>query len=486
MRDAERGAAVALGVGLAAQLGTAVYPYTVRVEWVLAAGCVAFISVLLASPLLRRPSWEAVAAALDRACGLEDRLLTWLSVVRGQATGRLVDHFLRDAEAAASTVRANAALPLSRPRLRAVAALALASVLWEMAASGITLPGTPAHRVAEVVRREGRRLLAAGEAWEQRSRARGLLEPQRTAQALAATGERLTGPRASAATALRELRAVQEVIEAARRPFQSALQRAGVPEGTEPWMLRPWAAAVDRELSRIASSVDEAQLPPQRAEAIRRVLRALDASAPLPSGAPARRALEEATRRLGSGDTPGAREAARRAQEALRELERLLEAEGALAAQQREAEASSTHIANALQSGADPEAAVERPHTYPAGPRDTTRSSSRTPEDPEAQVWLGPEQGTQPGAGSVRDKLGPVSPRLPHERRPEVLRGQVAEGRVYTAQIVAPAAPARARTPLQRVPVRAVRQVDEALVRDRVPARYRDWVRRYFTGLGGR
>jgi hypothetical protein len=486
LRDAERAAVVALALGLAAQLGTSVFPYAVRAEWVLSGGLLAFLAVLLVAALVRRPPWDEAAASLDRACGLEDRLATWLAVVRGETTGGLVDHFLRDVEAAASSVRAGDAVRLGRPRLRAVAALALASVVWEVALSGVTLPGTPARRVADVVRREGRRLEAVGQTWEERSRARGLLEPQRTAQALAAAGQRLAGPRASAAAALRELAAVQQVIEAERRPFQSALHRAGVPDGTDPSFVGPWAAAVDRELRRITSAVEEAELPPRRAEAIRRALRALDATAPLRSGAPARRALQEAARRVGAGDAPGAREAVRQAEEALRELQRMLEAEGALAAQQREAEAASTHIATALQSGTDPEAAVERPHTYPTAPRDTTRSSAGARDDPEAQAWLGPDQGVQPGSGSVRDKLGPPSPRLPGERRPEVLRGEVGEGRMYTTQLVAPAAAAEPRTQLRRVPVRVVRQVDEALVRDRVPARYRDWVRRYFSELGGR
>jgi|DewCreStandDraft_2_1066082.scaffolds.fasta_scaffold07802_2 hypothetical protein len=484
LRDAERAATVALALGLAAQLGTSVFPYGVRAEWVLSGGLLAFLALLLVSALVRRPPWDEAASSLDRACGLEDRLATWLAVVRGQATGALVDHFLRDVESTAARVRVKEAVAIGRPRLRAVAALALASVLWEVLLSGVTLPGTPARRVAEVVRREGRRLEAVGQAWEERSRARGLLEAERTAQALAAAGQRLAGPRASAAGALRDLAAVQQGIEAERRPFRSALERAGLADGLGPPALRPWVGTVDRELRRIASAVEEAELSPQRAEAIRRALRTLDTTAPLRSDAPARRALQEAARRVGSGDAAGAREAVRQAEEALRELQRMLEAEGALAAQQREAEASSAHIATALRTGTDPEAAVERPHTYPTGPRDTTRSSSGVREDPEAQAWLGPDQGLQPGSGSVRDQLGPPSPRLPGQRRPEVLRGQVGEGRVYTTQVVAPAATTRPQTPLARVPVRAVRQVDEALVRDRVPARYRDWVRRYFLGLG--
>ncbi len=486
LRDAERGTAVALGVGLAVQLGTTVYPYAVRLEWVLLGGGIAFVTVLLACALLRRPLWDEVASALDHACGLEDRLVTWLAVVRGEVRGGLVDRFLQDVNEKALRVRVKDALPLRRPRLRALTALATASVLWELVLSGVTLPGTPARFVAEVVRREGQRLEVAGRAWEERARARGLLEPQRTAQALTAVAKQLAGPRASMATALRELGAVRQVIEAERRPFQAALRQAGLAGEVEPQALRAWMAAVDRELRRIASAGEETELSPQWSEAIYRALRALDATAPLRSSAPARKALQETARRVSSRDTVGAKEAARQAQEALRELQRMLETEGALAAQQQEVEASSAYISTALQSRTDPEAAVERPHTYATGPRDTTRSASGPQEDPEAQAWLGPDQGVQPGLGSVREKLGPPSPRLPGERKPTVLHGETGEGGAYTTQVVAPAALTKPRQVLQRVPVRVVRQVDEALVRDRVPGRYREWVRRYFSSLGER
>ncbi|MCL6498718.1 MAG: methyl-accepting chemotaxis protein, partial [Firmicutes bacterium] len=107
----------------------------------------------------------------------------------------------------------------------------------------------------------------------------------------------------------------------------------------------------------------------------------------------------------------------------------------------------------------------------------------REDKDGEEWSWEGPQYGLQPGAGRVPEKVGTPTPRLQAQRRPEHLPGQPAEGKVYTGRVRAPAAGGEPRTRMTGVPARLVRQVDEVLRAQRVPAPYRDWVRHYFAEL---
>ncbi len=479
---AETAAAAVLAAGLLAQLATLVFPYPVRLEWVLAGSGAGAVLGGLVGLLARRPTATEAAHCLDRHFHLDDRLVTWLAVQHGQARSRLVPHFLADAERAVAGVRVARALPVRPRRWKALSVLLACVVAWDAWLAGTSLPHTPAGRVAEVVRREGRRLEELGRRWEQHARARGLVEALRGAQKLREVARQLAGPRATAEEGQRHLAELVAHLQGARAQVQAEVQQVGAqmgPEGVRAWAVR----ALESELSRLGHTLEVATLTPEQAERVRRALDHLRAAAPLAPGSPGRAALEEAKRRWDRKDQAGAREAARKAEEVFRELARLLEDEGALASQQREAEASSVTIGQALAGGGDPEAAQERPVQVPGVARQRA-GADRAPDDPEAWTWEGPQEGTQPGAGQLADKLGPATPRLPARHVPERLQGQMGQGKVYTGHVQAPGVPGQARTPLLRVSPRVVRQLDEAMRAERVPAPYREWVRRYFWELG--
>jgi hypothetical protein len=483
LRAAQEALWVTLAAGFLAQLGTVVVPYPLRLEWVLASAAAAAAAAAAVAFLWRPPTPQLAAGHLDRTCGLQDRLSTWLAVREGRLASRLVDRFLEDVSQAARGVRIREAVPLRLERWRQVAALAACVVVWDLWLSGTTLPHTAARRVAEVVRREGQRLGELAQAWELQARARGFGEAVKTAQAVRQVARGLASPRATGDRAQQELGGLRGHLRSTRERLQTKAAQLGASLGPEGPELEPWAVrAVERELRELGRALEEVSLSPEQAQQVRRALSRLQATGGLQPASPAHRALQQAQARLQAGDRGKAREDVRRAQEALRELARLLEEEGMLAAHQREVEASSLSIGTALQGAPDPEAVQQRPLAYPAVPRNRPGAAAN-PEDPETRPWDGPQYGLEPGSGHVTDKLGPATPRLEGHRRPEPLRGQAGEGKVYSARLSAPASTGPARTPLVRVSARVVRQTDEVLRAQRVPGSYREWVREYFAGL---
>lgn len=483
VRAAEAGILVGLVAGLVAQVGTLAFPYPVRAEWVLA-GATALGVLAAAASLIRRPGLVEAAWWLDRRCGLQDRMATYLAV-RAGLRSELVEDFLQDLHAATGTVRVPHAVPVRPARWRAAVAACAAVLAWDLLLSGATLPNTAARRVAEVVREEGRRLEELGTRWEQEARSQSLQEALRSAQLVRQTGRALESARLTAHAARQQLSALAGRLEATRALLRSEAAQRGLPSEPGEGHLPPWVArALQREVARLGRALEEVSLSGEQAEQLRRMLRRLESTAPLRPESPARQALREAHRRLQRQDRPGAREAVRHAEDAFRELARLLEEEGVLAQHQREVELSSLAIGQAVRGAADPEAAQERPLTYPTMPRNRPEPAGR--EDPEAWSWEGPQSGLQPGTGTVPGKLGPPTPRLQAQRRQEVLRGEVGEGKTYAGRLAAPGVVDHARTPLAQVPARVVRQADEALRARRVPSPYRDWVRRYFQELAGR
>ncbi len=483
LRAGETAAVWALAGALAGQLGTLVFPYSLPWGWALVAAAGGAAAVTLLVRFVRPATRLEAACWLDRRCALLDRLATYVAVREGNPRSTLLNHFLEDVHRAAQRVRVGQAVPIRPVRWRAALALVACVAVWDLVLSGATLPNTPARRVAEVVRREGRRLLDLAREWEQEASSRGLVEALRSARRARQAAELLSSPRATLDAARRQLVGLREEIVSAREALRSRMQEAASPAdrdglGGAAQALRE----LERELARVGRALEEVPLGAEQAEQLRRTLRLLEGKPPLQGSAPASAALREAQRRLDRRDRPGAREAVRRAEETLRELVRLMEEEGALAKQQHEVEASSLSISQAVHGGADPEAAQARPVRYPDSPRNQPGGAGGQ-DDPEAQVWEGPQEGAEPGSGHVLDKLGPATPRLEARRRPEHLSGQVGEGRVFAARVRAPGVVSGARTPLVRVPARVVRQADEALRAARVPAPYREWVRRYFSQL---
>ncbi|MFN3285224.1 MAG: hypothetical protein ACK45F_02990 [bacterium] len=469
---------------LGAQLGTLVLPYSARLEWAFLVVTSGAGVVALATRLLVRPTALEAAHWLDRRCALQDRMATYVAV-GGAGPSRLLDHFLRDVHRAAAEVRLREAIPLRPARARAVLALAACAVAWDLLVSGSTLPNTPARRVAEVVRQEGRRLQDLAREWEREARWRGWREALRSARNVQQGAGALASPRTTPELARRELSRLAAEVKAARGRLRAQAQEQGAPPGPEGSQVPPWTVrALERELAGLGRALEEVSLSAEQAERVLRALTRLEATSPLRPEAAAHAALREARRKLRAQDRAGAREAVGRAEEAFRELARLLEEEGMLAKHQQEVEASSLSIGQALQGAADPEAAQERPIRYPNIPRNRPGTPGDR-RDSEAWSWEGPQSGLEPGVGQVPEKIGPPTPRLRAQRRPEHLQGQPGEGKVYVGRLRAPAAGGEPRTRVAGIPARLVRQVDDVLRAQRVPAPYRDWVRQYFAELAG-
>lgn len=479
---AELVALTGLAAGLVAQMGSLVVPYALRWEWVLLSVAAAALVGAATGYFWRPPRWEEAAHCLDRICGLEDRLATWLAVQRGLHSN-LVDHFLQDVARSTQGLQIREALPLGLRRHRALFTLMACVVAWDLFLSGTTLPLTPARRVAEVVRREGHRLGELARSWELHARARGLAEALKSARAVQEVADRLASPRATAEVARRELADLSSKLRRARGRLQAHATSLGAPGGPQGSELDPQTArALEAELAKLGRTLEEVSLSREQAEQLQRALEHLRGTLPLRSNSPAHSALRQAQQHLQRKDRKTAREALRKAQEAMRELARLIEEEGALAAHQAEVEASSLRIGRAAQGAADPEAAEEHPVTYPVTARNRPTGDGERKEA-EAEILEGPGFGIQPGAGHVREKLGPATPRLQGLRTPETLRGEMRQGKVYAARLPGPAGAGEARVSLVPVSARVVRQADEALRAQRVPGPYREWVRRYFAEL---
>lgn len=482
LRNGETTAVWVLAGALAGQLGSLVFPYSLRWEWALVAAAGSAVAVTLLVRFVRPATRLEAACWLDRRCALLDRMCTYVAVREGNPRSALVNRFLEDVHRAVQQVHVSRAVPIRPVRWRAVLALVASVVVWDLVLSGATLPNTPARRVAEAVRREGRRLLDLAQEWERDARSRGLVEASRSARRARQAAELMSAPRATLSMAQRQLRGLREEIVSVRAAVQSRMQEAGSLADRDGLKAAQALRELERELARVGRALEEVPLGAEQAEQLRRTLSLLEGKLHLQRSAPASAALREAQRRLERRDRPGAREAVRRAEDTLRELVRLMEEEGALAKQQHEVEASSLSIAQAVRGGVDPEAAQARPVRYPDSPRNRPGGAGGQ-DDPEAQVWEGPQEGAEPGWGHVPDKLGSATPRLDARRRQEHLPGEVGEGKVFAARVQAPGVADSARTPLLRVPARVVRQADEALRAARVPAPYREWVRRYFSQL---
>jgi len=193
MHAASWAATGVLACGLGAQLLTTILPFEVRAAWIYVTSGVATLLTLLAGRVLLRPGLYEAAHALDRTCGLHDLLCTALALSTEPVRPRLGEFVLIQAVRCARGLDIRHALPLRwRPDHRPVV-LAVLVLLWEIVFSGTTLPMTPARRVAETIRTEGKRLeqvatqahrrarftrairtLEAAEALAQRARALGL------------------------------------------------------------------------------------------------------------------------------------------------------------------------------------------------------------------------------------------------------------------------------------------------------------------------
>ncbi|MDQ7829835.1 MAG: hypothetical protein QN122_11695 [Armatimonadota bacterium] len=483
--------AVAAGASLVVTLLRTVVALDLSGLAVLAGGLGVALLAWLAGLLLPVGDAVAVARWADRWLGLRERTSTALELVAGRTRRTtLAGRTLEDATEAARRADGGAAFPhRTPPGTRRAAVLVAAAVAAAVVLPGITVPGTPAHQVAEQIRREGRRLEEAARRLEQRARTERIPEARRAVPEVRDVARRLQRERVTRPEALARLGALEARLEQARRQVQERLEERGAlrpPPDVPADLFRPQhrlerQARQLRELAARLAQTPEGEQP--RGDLLQRLGElAQGGEGELP--AEARRRVEEARRQAEGGDVVGAGQALTEALQELEGLEALTADEEALRQAQRQVAASAERIAQG--PGAAPEeespqaARVDPPARAPGGERAAPRGEGG------AEPGQGPHEGVQPGRGSVEEKLGAPTRRLDAATARSRVRGQEGTGDVQSGELVGPARLTRVRTPLVRVPAAVVRRADAYLARVRVPADRRAAVRRYFERLAQR
>jgi hypothetical protein len=480
MHAASWAATGVVACGLGAQLLTSIFPFEVRAVWIyLTAGGVALVT-LVAGRFLLRPGLYEAAHALDRLCGLHDLLCTALALSKEPVRPPLGEFVLAQAVRCARGLDVRQALPLRwRPDRRLIVLAALV-LLWDLLLLGTTLPLTPARRVAETIRTEGRRLEQVATEAHRRARFKRAVRTLEAAEATREVAQSLQDTRTTRSVALARLGGLQERLERAHKAVQEALRarlgptpELGSAEAVEE-SFRQWRA-LERGLGGVRTE--------RELERIREALRALGED---PGSPPAlQKAARQALRALARGDRRAAQETISQALTDLEAIKRLLAEEEGLHQVGHEVERAHQRIV----SGTPGQAVEDREAAAGAGRVRMASPGERSPgeERPEGAVLSeGPDEGLEAGAGAARTKLGPPTDRLRTEHRREVLRGAPAEDQVVTAEIRGPGIRSAPRTAAQAVSPLVVRQVDDALARQRVPSAYREIVRRYFLELARR
>jgi HPt (histidine-containing phosphotransfer) domain-containing protein len=477
---------------LAAQLLTTVFPFEVSALSIVGATAIASILALLVGRAVFVPSPLEAALVLDRRCGLQDRLTTWIAVQTGRARTGLRDYLDEDTRLAASRVSVGDAITL-RPRIPRwrILALLVAVVGWEVFLAGTTLPHTPARHAVEVIRQEGKTLESAARQLSGAAQARQLPRVGETASQTEEVGRALQGERIGRGTALGQLEQLAERIEQVRREAHSQIQeRIGASPSPEPEtagaQLPPNAEAVDgqaKQLRHLGEQLEGIAPSARDLARIREAMRGLQEQSRGNTSVEAQRHLQEAEDRLRQRDTAGARRAIQRAEEELRELRKLVEEEGLLQQAADRVRQSQQRIAAAPGGEAGERAArggdQREEGTGPGDERlDGGEADARQEAAPE-----GPHQGRRAGAGQVPSNIGAPTDRLAAERQRQQLAGDQGIGQTFGAEVQAVGRPAQVRTQVVEISPRIVRQADETMRNARVPASYREIVRRYFLRL---
>ncbi len=437
--------------------------------------------------LLRRTDLLTAAQVLDQTLHLEERTSTATELALASRTPAALGlRVISDAAAHLHGVEWRDAVPLRRPRrTRWIPALAGVLVLWPVLAGGLAIPGTPAYRAQQGIRREGARLEQFAQTLQSRARAERLPLTRRTAPQIRDLGVRLQQERVDRAAALSRINELSRQVDAARRQMDQRLEEMGRPQSpsalpTE--LLRRQALQQQiRQLQELASRLrqDQSTVSKEMLDRLGTITRDGDGTQP----AQVRQQLQQARRQMESGNMAGAGESLTQALRMLEGMETLLADREALESARQQLERSRSAIASG--------AAATRPDDQTASPEDPSLQSVAPGDRPvESQPGAeassppeGPREGSTPGAGRISEKTGPPSPRLQADRTPRRVRGAQGEGEVSASEVIGAGRPGTARTRPLDVSPAVVARVDRALQRARIPAQYRLIVRRYFERL---
>jgi hypothetical protein len=466
-----------------------VVPVSVVSPWLAAAAAVVAGTVAAGIvTLVQSISLVGAARVLDLALHLEERVSTAIELALApQAPSVLGARVIADAAAHVRRIDLRQRIPVRVPRLVWwVPGLIASLALWPMIVTGLALPGTPAHRVQQTIRREGARLDQFARQLQARARAERLPMTRRTAPQVRDLGVRLQQDRLDRAGALSQIADLSRQLDAARRQIDQRLEEVGKPQASlalpSELLRRQVVQGQIRQLQELTSRVrrDTASVSKESLDRIGAITQEAEGT----QSARVREHLQRAQRQLQAGDTVGASESLTQALRTLENIEALQADREGLESARQELERSRAAIASGTPGGPRTD---EQANSSP----DQTQQSVGPGQRPvDLQIGAdstpppaGPHEGSAPGAGRVDEKLGPASPRLQAQPTPQRIRGAQSEGAVGTSEILGAGRPGTARTHLEAVPVTVLARVDRALERARIPAQYRLVVLRYFQQL---
>lgn len=484
---ARASAAVMAAILVAAFAGTVVPLAAVPVATALAAALAAGLVAAVVVAVMRPVDPLTAGRLIDLRLRLDERVSTAVEIalapvppstigarVLADATGRVDSHVLRQAA------------PVRLPRETWWTPLLAAFLLiWATWLHGLTIPGTPAHQTAEVIRQEGSRLEQFARSLQSRARTQHVPQTRRAAPQLKDLGVRLQQERIDRAEALARVAELSRQLEQTRREINErvdALHPAPSRDGSvPPELLRRQALQRQvRQLQELASRLRSDPSTPPR-DALER-LGAITQPGEGQQPAQVRRQLQQAREQLQAGNVAGAGESLTQALRELEGLESLLADEEGLKAAQQQLQRTRQSIAGGStqrDQDADPQPGSEE-RASPTAP-----GQNPVAREPGAQGIppQGPNEGTTPGAGEMREKLGDPSARMPAQRTPQRVRGAQSDGPVTASEVVGAGRPGASRVQDAAVTPAVVARADHALERARTPGRYRLLVRRYFERL---
>lgn len=448
-----------------------------------AAGLAAILAGVLAAFLRPVPRVDT-ARALDASLRLEERVSTAMEVLASALPrSSLGQRVVTDAERRLSEVGVAAVTPLQVPRTfwwtAALTALLFVLTSW---LHGITIPGTPAHRTAEVIRKEGQRLEQFARTLQSRTRTEHMPATRHLTPQIRDLGSRLQRERLARAEALARIEELSQQLEQTRREIDERLQASRPAPSRErdpsDALRRQSTQRQIRQLRELLSRLQQ-----DSSSASRDALDQLNQMAAGGEGtqpARVRDQLQRAREQLERGNMVGARDAISDAMLDLQGLESLMADSEAVRNAQQQVERSQAAISGGAPVEGPEVRETEQTSESPVAPGEQRPSASQGEGSEPPQ---GPNEGSTPGTGQGNEKIGARTPRLDTTKTPQRVRGAQAEGPVASSEIVGTGRSSSSRVQAADVSPAVIARADQAMTRSRTPARYRDIVRRYFQRL---
>src|SRR3989475_12621627 len=234
LRVAVRAAVWTMTALVAISAAGVVVPVPAVSPWAAMVAAAAAALVAAGVVFLTRADLIIAARILDRALHLDERASTATELgLAPRALTSLGARVIADASARLRVVDLRQAIPLGLSRtVWWVPALFALLVVWPVLVGGLALPGTPAHRAQQMIRRGGARLEQFRQTRQFRSRAERLPLTRPAAPQLRDLGVRLQQGRVDRARAPARVTELSRQLESTRRQSDQRLAEMGRPQSS--------------------------------------------------------------------------------------------------------------------------------------------------------------------------------------------------------------------------------------------------------------